>query len=70
MNDYIKQFGEHLSKLRRNRGLTQQNVADKLNVERTTISYYERGITSPNIETLKKLTLILNVDFNTMFDFK
>ena len=70
MNDYIKQFGEHLSKLRRNRGLTQQNVADKLNVDRTTISYYERGITSPNIETLKKLTLILNVDFNTMFDFK
>lgn len=40
-------------------GLSQQQLADKLNVDRTTVSKWEIGEAKPRAEILKKLSEIL-----------
>ena len=38
-------------------GLTQQQVADRLKIERSTYTYYETGKTKPDIGTLIKISI-------------
>lgn len=40
--------GERLSELRKDRGVTQQQLAAALSVSSNTISAYERGINEPD----------------------
>lgn len=51
-----------LKKLRLEKGLTQQIVAEKLGVTRATISNYEKGKRSPHIKELQKLAVIYGTD--------
>lgn len=44
-------------------GLTQQDVADLLGLERSSYTYYETGKTTPDVETLVRLSKIFHVDF-------
>ena len=46
---------ENLRKLRRKEGLTQKELAEKLNMSRASIAYYEIGRRSPDINRAKKL---------------
>lgn len=48
--------------------LTQQQVADILNINRTTYTKYETGVSEPSHEVLRKLVAIFGVDFNALFD--
>lgn len=48
-------FGERLRSLRENKNLTQQKVADDLNIKRENLSNYERNKREPDYEMLKKL---------------
>lgn len=50
--------GWRLKELRENRGLTQDEVADRLGVERATVSAYERNLGFPRAEKLEKLALL------------
>ena len=49
------EFGEFLAKLRKERGILQKELANYLNVTVATISNYEKGIHSPDLNTLVKL---------------
>lgn len=71
-----KNVGEIIKKLRRNNNMTQQELADKLNVKHQTIQKYEKGIIiNIPIPTLKQIATIFNVslyellDPDTTFDF-
>lgn len=44
-------FGERVKKLRKSKGLTQQELADKINVTKVSICCYEKGTRTPNLET-------------------
>lgn len=57
----MKTFAKRLRYLRNLNNKTQQQLADYLNVGKSTISNYETGYSSPDIETLKKLSEIFNV---------
>ena len=59
-----KKLGEKLKDAREKANLSQQEVADKLNVSRQTISKYELNINEPDLETLKELLCIYEVDIN------
>lgn len=59
-----KKLGEKLKEAREKANLSQQEVADKLNVSRQTISKYELNINEPDLETLKELSYIYEVDIN------
>lgn len=58
--DKIK-FGIFLSQLRIKRNLTQEKVAEALDVTHQTVSKWERGITLPELEMLVKIANFFNV---------
>ena len=60
-SQYQIEFGERLKNLRRQKNLSQQEIADKIGMHFTNISRYERGLASPSSETLKKLAELLSV---------
>ncbi len=48
---------------RRNSGLTQEDMARNLNVDRSLISKYENGLVQPNIAMLIKMSELFQIDF-------
>ena len=46
--------------------LTQQQVADILNINRTTYTKYETGVSEPSHEVLRKIVSVFGTDFNTI----
>ena len=65
-----KLFGRHLRDLRKNNSkYSQQEMADMLNISRSTYTYYETGKSEPGQEKLKKICDILNIDYNTLLGY-
>lgn len=60
MLDSIK-VGNFIMEKRKALGLTQQQLADKLNISFQAISKWENGTTYPNIEILRDLAIVLEV---------
>ena len=54
-------IGENLRRCREACALSQQQVADALNIERSTYTRYEMNDTEPALDTLVKLAAIYNV---------
>ena len=52
--------------LRTKRGLSQEELAEKVFVTRQAVSRWENGETTPNTETLKGLSKLFNVSINTL----
>ena len=59
-------LSENIKNLRKNKGLTQEELASKLNVVRQTVSKWEKGLSVPDAELLKKLAEILETDVSTL----
>lgn len=59
-------LGQRLKRIRNCNDFTQQQVADILNIDRSTYSYYETGKTEPNHETTIKLAKIFNVSIEEL----
>ena len=49
-------------------GLTQQQVADRLKIERSTYTYYETGKTKPDINTLIKIAKVYNISYTKLLE--
>jgi len=54
-------FGKRLKDLRKNAGLTQKQLADKIWVTKATICYYEQSERNPSPEILVKLAKVFHV---------
>ena len=54
-------FNENLSKVRKERGLTQEALAIKLNVVRQTVSKWEKGTAVPDADTLCRIADALDI---------
>ena len=61
-----KELSNILKTYRKEAKLTQQQVADALNINRTTYTYYETGKTEPSIETLHKLVQMFNITYEDL----
>lgn len=59
----MMELNQRLKKFRETAGLTQQQVADVLNLDRSTYAYYEAGKTTPDIKSVSKLVKIFNVTY-------
>ena len=59
-------FGNNIKKLREEKNLTQQQLADKLYVSRQTICRWENGSRCPDLITAKKLALELKVSMDEL----
>ena len=59
-------FGKLLLCLRNNKKLTQEELAQKLNTTKSTISKLERGNLTPNIDTFFKIADFFNLSLNDL----
>jgi transcriptional regulator with XRE-family HTH domain len=57
-----EEIGKKIKILRKTRGLTQEQLAEKLNIKRATISNYEIGRRSPHIKELEAIAEALGVN--------
>ncbi|MED4866146.1 helix-turn-helix domain-containing protein [Heyndrickxia faecalis] len=57
-------YGDRLKKLRDKRNLSQQQLADALNINRSTYARYELGQTQPDFDTLKKIASFYDVSID------
>lgn len=55
------EIGKKIKLLRKVRGLTQEQLAEKLNVGRATLSNYEIGRRSPRLKELERIANVLGV---------
>ena len=53
-----------LKKLRLEKGLSQQSLAEQLTTSQQCIYKYENGVTEPNIDMLKTMADYFNVSFD------
>ena len=54
-------LGERLATLRKNKGLTQEELAPILNITRSALSLYELNKRDPDTNTLKRIADYFNV---------
>ena len=61
-------FAENLKKIRKDKGYTQEILAEKLNVVRQTVSKWEKGLSFPDVDMLSKIANVLETDVNILLD--
>lgn len=61
-------FAENLKKIRKDKGYTQEILAEKLNVVRQTVSKWEKGLSLPDVDMLSKIANVLETDMNILLD--
>lgn len=54
-------FNDNLKEARLKRNLSQKEVADQIGVAKSTYSLYESGNREPSVQTIKKISDVLNV---------
>jgi transcriptional regulator with XRE-family HTH domain len=62
-------FGKRLRQIRRQKDITQEQLAEAIGVSPTFMSNLERGINGPSFDILQKLTEVLGVPAKEFFDF-
>lgn len=60
-------IGGRLRSMRKNAGLTQEAVADVMNVTRQTLSNWERGVNLPDIFAVSRLAAVYRVSLDEIF---
>lgn len=61
---------ENIKNLRKERGLTQEELAIRLNVVRQTVSKWEKGLSVPDADMLQKIAEVLDVSVNILLGKK
>lgn len=60
--DIAARFGDNLVRLRKQAGLSQDELAVRASINRTEVSQIERGLRTPRVDTLVKLSSSLEAD--------
>ncbi len=64
----LKNLGQKVQQLRKQKGLTQEQLADKIRVSSTYIGFIEQGQRNPSLNTLDKIARVLGVKVQELFD--
>lgn len=64
----MSSIGDKIRDLRKNRGLTQAQLAERLGVSQQTIGQWETGKSSPKIQSINKLAQALGVYASALID--
>ena len=68
--DNKKLLGKRIRELRKKIGLKQEQLAEYVGLEPTSISNIENGYNYPSIQNLEKITKALNTNFSNIFKFE
>ena len=67
INEIIK-VGNNIKRIRKQKNISQKDMAKKLNMPYSTYSNYENNNREPNAATLRKIADILNVDISDLLN--
>jgi len=67
--EYLKAFGKHLRKLRKEKGFTQESLAYKADLSLSQIGRIERGEINPTLCTLKFIAENLELPLSVLVAF-
>lgn len=59
---------DNIKYLRAKKGISQNQLASKLNLTRNQINSYENGNSQPSIEVLQKLSLYFEINIDTLIN--
>ena len=59
----MENIGEKIMQARKTKGMTQDTLAQLVNVSRQTVSHWENGRAMPDVATAAQLSKVLDVDF-------
>jgi transcriptional regulator with XRE-family HTH domain len=65
-----KKLGQRIASLRKERKLTQEQLAEAVGCSVEFISLIERGVNAPSVSGLEKFAKILNVEIRELFTFE
>ncbi len=65
---WINNFAKNLKNVRKDSGLTQKQVAERLQVVESCYANWEQGRTEPNVTMIRKLGKIFNVTIDDLFN--
>lgn len=66
MDEISKKLGENLRRIRKEKGMTQEDLCNVLDLDRGYISSIENGKRNPTLSTLKKLADALKVSVDEL----
>ncbi len=66
----LKRFGKRVAELRKEKEMTQQQLAEKVNMSVVTIAYIETGQRWVKLKTLDKIANALDVDISDLLKLK
>jgi len=65
-----KEFAKKLKALRKHRNMTQEQLAEIVNVDSRHISYLETAKSFPSCELIERLCKAFNVTYSELFNFE
>ena len=66
--EYLQRLGIKLKIIRNIKKLSQDDIANELNIDKSYYSKVERGLTNPTIVYLRNLAQILEIELNELVD--
>ena len=70
MENIIYEVGNNIKTIRKSKGLTQAQLAEKINVDSKYISRLETGSSIASLSTILKLANVLDVETKVLFTFE
>ena len=61
-------FSDKIKKARQERGLTQEQLGNMININKSSISRYEKGIQLPELENIKKIARVLGISHQYLLE--
>ncbi len=68
-NYFLKCFGDNLRSIRKQKKITQEQLANDVNIEISQISRIERGVVNTSISNVHLIATALHIETKKMFDF-
>ena len=70
MNNLKTKLGQRIKYLRKSQNITQEKLAELINMDITSLSKIETGRNYPQPETIEKIAKALNVNIDHLFSFQ
>jgi transcriptional regulator with XRE-family HTH domain len=64
-----QKLGEMVKRLRRENNMTQEDLADKIQVDRSYMGFIERGERNISLEKIVRICKVLNIKIQDLFNF-
>lgn len=64
----LKIIGNRIKRLRKERGITQEQLADKIRVTSTYVGFIEQGQRNPSLNTADKIARVLGIKLSEIFE--